>query len=243
MPDYRFYKYTRISENALTGLRNGTIYFARQKCLNDPFDCELDIAKAIRNAADQSNDDAARWLRNLLKREALFKKFQENLNELGICSFSGDMSDLQTLLWSHYGDSHKGMCILYEFPMEFLDDEDNILGVSKVTYEPDALTEWFRDLAARLPVSDKDLIIGLLQRVLTAKSPRWKYENEARIIRPQAGPYEIEKSFVKQICFGLQASDDNIGNVKDAMDDYPCKVHQFRAIRGHTDFGIDFEEI
>lgn len=90
----------RIGEKSLTGLRNGSIYFARQRSLNDPFDRELNIARAVCNAADKAKGEAARWLRNLRKREALFEKLQETLNKLGICSFSSEMDVCQTLLWS-----------------------------------------------------------------------------------------------------------------------------------------------
>ena len=52
MDDYRFYKYRKINSRLLNSLEDGTVYFSHQKDLNDPFDCELDIEKAINNAAD-----------------------------------------------------------------------------------------------------------------------------------------------------------------------------------------------
>ena len=155
----------------------------------------------------------------------------------------GAMDEYQTLLWSHYADNHKGVCILYDIPMEFLDDEENILSVSKVTYDQDSLTAWFKTIAPKLPVSHKYLITELLKVVITVKSPPWRYEGEVRIIRPTSGSFKIDKSFVKQICFGLQSTDKVIQKVRSAIDNYETKIDLYRAIRGDNDFGIEYEEI
>ena len=243
MADYSFFKYSKITNHLLSALEEGSIYFSLQKDLNDPFDCELDIEKAINNAANAINGDEGEKLRDLLKLDEEFDRFQTNINELGIFSSSLAMDEYQTLLWSHYADNHKGVCVLYEMPMEFLDDDDNILGVTKVTYGQDTLTEWFKTLAPDLPVSHKHLITKLLKVVLTAKSPPWKYEGEVRIIRPSSGSFNIDKSFVKQICFGLQSTDEDIKKVKTATKGYKSNIALYRATRDGTDFGIKYSEI
>jgi len=243
MADYSFYKYSRINNHLLSSLKEGTIYFAPQKYLNDPFDCELDIRKAINNAANALNDEEGKKLKGLLKRDGEIGRFQANVDKLGIFSSCGAIDEFQTLLWSHYADNHKGVCILYDMSMKFLSDEDNILGVKKVSYDQDPLTEWFKILAPKLPVSHKYLIIELLKVVLTSKSPPWSYEGEVRIIRPISGSFEIDKSFVKQICFGLQSTDEEIQKVRAAIDNYETKIDLYRAIRGGNDFGIKYKEI
>jgi len=243
MDVYRFYKYRIINSRLLNSLEDGTIYFSHQKDLNDPFDCELDIEKAISNAADDLGGDEGETIRQLLNKDGEFERFQANVNELGIFSACFEMDENQTLLWAHYANDHKGLCVLYEMPMAFLDDENNILGVSEVTYDQDSLTEWFKALALKLPVSHYYFITELLKRVLTAKSPPWRYEREVRIIRPTAGPFKIDKSFIRQICFGLQASDEDIGKFRYIVDKYESQVGLYKAIRGKKDFGIEFKEI
>ena len=118
-----------------------------------------------------------------------------------------------------------------------------IIGVSEVKYDQDSLTEWFKALAPKLPVSHYYLITELLKRVLTVKSPPWSYEREVRIIRPTAGPFKIDKSFIKQIFFGLRASDEDIDKVRYIVDKYESQVGLYKAIRGKKDFGIEFKEI
>jgi len=243
MADYSFFKYSKINNHLLSALEEGTVYFSNQKDLNDPFDCELDIEKAITNAAKALNGDEADKIYDLLKIDGEFERFQSNVNEFGIFSSSLAMDEYQTLLWSHYADNHKGACVLYEMPMEFLDDEDEILGVSMMDYGQNTLTEWFKLLAPKLPVSHKYLITELLKVILTIKSPPWKYESEVRIIRPSYGSFKIDKSFVKQICFGLQATDEDIDKVKSIIKSYKTKIALYRAVRDETDFGIEYVDI
>ena len=243
MEYYRYFKYRSINDNLLDSLREGTLYFSPQNKLNDPFDCELDIIKAIENAIKKSKPEHAKELEKLLKGKSPLDNFQANVDKLGIFSSSEEVDESQTLLWAHYANDHKGACILYEFPESFLNNEDNILGTSKVTYNPNSLTEWFVQLGSELPVTDKELITSLLIRILTAKSPPWAYEREVRIIRPEHGLFKIEKQYIKQICFGLHTSDEDIDKVREAIKDYEHDIKLYKAIRGKDDFGIDYIEI
>jgi len=243
METYRYFKYRTINGNLLNSLNEGTLYFPPQNKLNDPFDCELDIKKAINNAIKLSKPEQAKKLGELLSDSKRLDNFQENIDKLGICSFSEEINDSQTLLWAHYANDHKGICITYEFPESFLNDENNILGTSRVTYKPNSLTEWFVELGGELPVSDKELITTLLIRVLTAKSPPWEYEKEVRIIRSEHGLFKIEKEHIKQILFGLHATDTDILKVRDAIKVYEHEVKSYKAIRGDDDFGINYIEL
>ncbi|MGH8362454.1 MAG: hypothetical protein ACRESQ_03780 [Gammaproteobacteria bacterium] len=104
MDDYRFYKYRKINSRLFESLEDGTIYFSRQKDLNDPFDCELDIEKAINNAADDLSGEGGERLRHLLYKDGEFERFQENVNRLGIFSACFEMGENQTLLWAHWSE-------------------------------------------------------------------------------------------------------------------------------------------
>ena len=243
MEHYRYFKYRSINDNLLDSLREGTLYFSPQNKLNDPFDCELDIKKAIENAIKESKPEHAEELQKLLKGKSPLDNFQANVDKLGIFSSSEEIDDSQTLLWAHYANDHKGACIMYEFPESFLNDEDNILGTSRVIYDPNSLTEWFVQLGLKLPITDKELITSLLIRVLTAKSPPWVYEREVRIIRPEHGLFKIVQQYITQICFGLHASKEDIEKVREAIKEYTHDVKLYKAIRGKDDFGIDYIEI
>jgi hypothetical protein len=113
-------------------------------------------------------------------------------------------------MWSHYTDGHKGVCLLYRFPESFLLDKRNkILGVDKVRYDSDALTNWLKTGAID-PSDPEEFVVELTKIFLTSKSPAWKYEDEVRIIRSEHGRFAIPGSFLEQNM--LRPSDPGVGD-------------------------------
>jgi hypothetical protein len=268
MNDYRFYKFTRINDNLIKSITASTLWFSCRKQLNDPFDCKPNIKQAIKNAICLSkliptqHATKLEQLLELLKQNEIFHRLEVMLDKVGIFSSSYDINKFQTLLWAHYADNHKGLCILYEIPFSFLDDPKNIIGISPVTYKENSLTEWFnssecqdsinkwlqcinRRLRAPYQIDDDGLldVEEILKKVLTIKSPPWEYESEVRIIRVGWGPFAVSKSFVKQICFGLQSTKEDIDKVRAALDGYDPKLPLYQAVRDGSDFGIAYDEI
>lgn len=268
MNDYRFYKFSKINENRLKSLTAGTLWFSCRKQLNDPFDCQPVIEQAIKNAVCLSRLTPTQHavkleqLLELQKQDVIPKRFKVMLDKIGIFSSSYDINKFQTLLWAHYADNHKGLCILYEIPFSFLDDPKNIIGISPVTYKENSLSEWFnssecqdsitkwlqcinRRLRAPHQIGDDGLldVEEILKKVLTVKSPPWEYESEVRIISRRWGSFAVPKSFVKQICFGLQSTEEDINKVRAALDGYDPKLPLYKAVRDGSDFGIAYDEI
>ncbi len=234
-----------INDRFFSSLEEGYIYFAPQSKLNDPFDCNINIKNSILNAVKLLKGRPSKQLKDLLNDMPLFDSIQENLNKFGICSFCYEVNDFQTLLWSRYADDHNGACVMYEMSESFLkDDSNNIFGVSKITYETNPLTKWFKEIAAKLPtISQKELVNDLVKKILTSKSPPWSYESEIRIIRPISGVFNIPKDLIKQIIFGLQASDANIEKVKQIVSGFNSGVKLYKMTRGKEDFGIKYRDI
>ena len=50
MTDYVLFKYRKIDKNVLKSLVHSEIFFAGPDRLNDPFDCKVEILKALENA-------------------------------------------------------------------------------------------------------------------------------------------------------------------------------------------------
>lgn len=78
-----------LNQNTITELIMEQIYLANPSDWNDPFDC---------NIGDKDES---------LKE--VFKNFRAK------CFVSGENELKNILMWSHYGDSHKGICIEYEY--------------------------------------------------------------------------------------------------------------------------------
>jgi len=241
MNEYRFFKYRDIDKYTLDSLIKGYLYFAPPEKLNDPFDCKPDIKKSMLNASGKLKDDEAHKLLVLSTNELLYKNIQADIARIGVCSFSLDLKNV--LMWSHYANDHKGVSILYDFPKDYLDDEDKFIGIIKTSYEEDALTKYFVNLISKNELSLRDYAIGIAKVSVTSKSPVWEYEKEVRIIRLKSGSLIIDKTFIKQICFGLHTSEEDKDLIKEIIKNYDHKVELCEAVRTENDFGIDIKEI
>ena len=223
----------------------GTLYFSPPDKLNDPFDCNINVKQSILNAAKELTGINAAKLNDLAEDNKLFDKLNTDINELGVCAFSLDL--LNTIMWSHYANDHKGVSILYDFPESFITDECNkLLGVATVNYEPDSLMNWFKCIANQIPdeLNFEDFVIKLAQRIVTVKSPAWKDENEVRILRTEIGTLKIPRSFIKQICFGLRTPKQDIELVSKITEGFKHKVQLCKIEKSvDSDFSIYANEI
>lgn len=202
----RLYKYQPFSSRTLTALKARTVWFGHASQLNDPFDCAVPIRFAPVSIADCARLLAARtegpWagLRSdpsyvnahgeptELFREAVERSGQKAVRE----SIEGDQAELgvtcfsetpdSTLLWSHYGGGHRGICLEFDtaspllgkiHPIRYVDDIPSINPVELLLGEPTE-TLW-----------------GLL-----TKAACWSYEREWRAIHKKAGT---------EYCYGIDA--------------------------------------
>jgi hypothetical protein len=145
----RVYYYT-AEEFALSNIISERIKISLLDDLNDPFEfLGIDLSdKAFRKAFNAGRDAAAK--------------------EYGIISFSKDWNN--PLLWAHYGDKHRGICLGFEI------DEYHI---KEVTYFPERMTT-DEDMKKKFGGLTGDIIVNLM----CTKFINWEYENEVRIIVP-----------------------------------------------------------
>src|SRR3990172_10660948 len=141
--DYLYFKFRPINKYLVESLVRPSLYFARPDALNDPFDCKFDIRKSFERAAANANGDRKTALLAALRKGRLLEDFALQFENFGVCSFSLLEGSFDVpLLWSHYADAHRGLCLLYRFPTTFLDDPHTFIGIDTVTYEDDRLTNW-----------------------------------------------------------------------------------------------------
>lgn len=106
------------------------------------------------------------------------------------------------LMWSHYGDSHKGFCIEYDFNSV---ETDNIIkkSLKPVVYTNEKIdfAEYFKAGIKRFP--------ELMSFPAMIKSKDWEYEQEWRLIYPQgpeAEPFEGKSPKIRSIILGSNIS-------------------------------------
>ncbi len=93
-----------------------------------------------------------------------------------------------------------------------------------------------------MDLDSEEFIMALAQKVLTVKSPSWRYEREIRIINVKSGIFKIPRSFIKGICFGLQTPDNDIELIYEIVNKFKNKVDFNRVVKSKSDFDIDIEE-
>ncbi|MGJ0528847.1 DUF2971 domain-containing protein [Burkholderia gladioli] len=192
------HRFRPIHKFTVSELADGEIYFCSPLEFNDPFDCRIDIRKILEGRAVDK------------KAIAVVDKI---VREVGVACFSYDLNN--TLMWSHYAQNHAGLCITYEIPEKHIvDNQDKILGWSPVRYDSQEIE--------RLLVECKDKPEELITVLLSSKSESWRYEQEFRIVSRSPGVHKIEKEWVRQICFGLNASAEDMTLVRQiAEEKYP----------------------
>ena len=148
----RLYYFT-TTEHGLMAIRDQRIKLAEIDKLNDPFECL---------ALDLSDPEVKRrsegWKEKIFSKEHLFLCLSKNWNH--------------PLMWSHYAQNHKGMCLCLEADNEIL---------SKVSYISQRIKRSLEEIQNL--VENEDPIF--LDYVTLYKAKVWSYEREYRIISPR----------------------------------------------------------
>lgn len=167
-------------------LKFGQMKFTNPSSFNDPFDCCPTLL------LDDYNQDTPHELGEIIN-----KQYQDALSIIhGIVCLSKSRNNM--LMWSHYGDQHKGVCVAFDFNILNSQSPKNDLGnslyhITKVDYSatrPDATTN----------------------AQFKQKASMWAYENEYRLISvkskgcPAWGPsiWNVPVEAIKEIIIGAR---------------------------------------
>lgn len=169
------YKYMS-SDYILNTLRDNYLFFNSFSNFNDPFDCNINLFDFNKEV------DSKTGLRKLKDKE---KQFQKELNSYKICCFTRTQNNL--LMWGHYANSHKGVC----------------LGFSAESSDLNALDMHYTKefTKANFFPFDEDK----LHHVFYSKSFEWEYEQEMRVVKNNLkdGRFIFNPQELISICFGL----------------------------------------
>lgn len=133
-------------EYGLENLRKKRLKIATLNELNDPFELF---------GVEFSDPDTRRAFRVM--------KDDMSKNRGLMCFSKGWQNPVQ---WSHYADKHKGLCLGFDVPDEYL---------GEVNYSRSRLIADVEKLR-----NPKDLSLSLAKKFLFTKYHHWKYENEVR---------------------------------------------------------------
>ena len=123
---------------------------------------------------------------------------------------------LNELMWAHYADSHKGVCIKYHFPNSF----------TKFVHNSDGITCFFNDVIYSdsdiSQYSNKDSIN--MKDAFFLKGKQWEYENELRLlyfdVKGREG-YKVIKAenCIEAVYFGLRCSEEDKTTIMNILKD------------------------
>lgn len=163
------------------------------------------------------------------------ERAKKNLNtHLGILSLTRRWDS--TLMWAHYTNSHKGLCIGFDSQNPFFSAYRQIADKEKI-FMPVA----YRDERIQVPI-EKGVSIDF--QVVLSKSKDWEYEEEERLLVMlrqaskviPAEPYDIclykvPHNLVKEIVVGVNFPNDKFEIVKafcikNNIDLFRCKISE-----------------
>lgn len=151
------------TENAVSDILFRRIKISRFSELNDPF--ELCGAAVIEEKY----------------REALQEQTIELINkDWGLICFSKSWDN--PVLWSHYADKHKGICLGFD-----IDNDPSKLHHVEYIEKPFLLT--FDSIPPQINKAIADKLVRI-------KYAHWRYENEVRMFYPLSADSIITKQFI-----------------------------------------------
>ena len=233
----RVYKYISYENGLEYLITNNSIKFSDPNDFNDPFDCNPILFKL---EIPQNEFDSVvntlpydRKTRRFLKRSNTPENALESLKykrrQKRIYSFTRDFAS--NLMWSHYGDNHKGLCIGFEFPIKYKDE----FVLYPVNY-PDSLE------VVRL---EKDTN-RVLYYWLTTKLKEWKYEEEIRAIHINNKDLcTFSKNHIKEVIFGNRVPKKNIIKLQKRLRklNYPRDIELNRIVINEKELKLEKEKI
>lgn len=170
-----------------------------------------------------------------LNKEAL-KVIEEYINNIKICSLSPTYDNF--LMWSHYSNEHKGICIEYDISnFKKLNPNIERLIFKKVGYISEISFGNYKHI---LESRDLDLTNSRFISLFYLKHKNWQYENEYRFIA------DTEKGYIylpiKAIYFGMNASNEDIELIINLVKDDNVKFYKMESDESNL-FNLIREEI
>ncbi len=194
------YSFRKINKFTISDLVNNEITLSTPKTFNDPYDTLLYPFLNYRKRVifEKSN--------------YIIDPYIKAYEPIRIRCFARDTNILPAfknrLMWSHYADGHKGICVIYKFDL-------SPYRVLQTYPKIKTITKWIEEkYENEIVFSDKEK--ESKQLLLATKHLEWKYENEIRLFHYDPTitkelqhiqiPLEKLEGKIKAIIFGSRCS-------------------------------------
>lgn len=254
----KFYKYHSLNGNSalhlISTLLNKEVHFSSPRSFNDPFDCkpryagnlsqENFITHFVRVASARTaylspeflaGQGEKAWINSASQHGNIQsmilniqKEMGRNLEHSAIYCVSSRNDDI--LMWGHYADSHRGICL------EFDSGSDFLKSAMRVDYE---------DTRPEVEIFDRDNTVEKMRKSLLVKSSHWKYEKEWRVVEltKQAGLRKFNDGDLTGIIFGSAISPSMQNTIAGIAKNHPTPIKFYNAIPDEFEFKLRIEQL
>jgi hypothetical protein len=220
-PNWPIYKYQPITTLSLGNLAQRKLWAPSPTIFNDPFECRLQRAESPRGLdVLRSQNHHLDSLSDGKLVEQAIAQYEAEFSKWGLVCFAQHPNNI--LMWPHYADQHRGMCLGFENKKPLSD-----CGVYPVDYRrgyPELTFDevWHREGLAR---------------VLFTKHEGWAYECELRWIKTEGSQLTDYPGKLCRVIFGartpLEAS-----NLVQALVDQDPEIELLRVELDPTQYAL-----
>jgi Protein of unknown function (DUF2971) len=249
----RFCRYRSLSGQSADRVRESILhckhFFASPLSFNDPFDCKPNFELRGTNAELQKYYEGlvARYMpqigRDARRAEArrrvsdpafdprlpgnmdgFRRMYHETVtSHVGVMCLSEAHDDI--LMWSHYADSHRGVCLVFDPADPFF-----------ATAQPVHYREERPSVNPLVHSHDQ-----MLDSAMFTKSKHWSYEREWRILQYKngAGVYTVPKHALVQVVLGAEVNAENEEKIRQWVSEAPATISIVSATLSPVKFKVE----
>lgn len=216
---------------------NHRMWLATLQSFNDPFEGRVhisveaaeaqELAKLRGHLAKIGKIPPEHELRRIIRNtEAdLVGRRKGVTRTFGVLSLTANPQSI--LMWSHYADSHCGICI----QLTAVADETTDFVGSAVSIE-------YAESIPHVNFYTHEDFEFATASILT-KARDWEYESEYRIVKPESGYLPMPRGQISGVIFGYRASDDDKQEVCQWVDSLGYPVDAYEAVMNESNYSLD----
>ncbi|MFH1480086.1 MAG: DUF2971 domain-containing protein [Pseudomonadota bacterium] len=246
------YRYRSMESRGLEDIfEKRRIYLPDPTLFNDPFECRpkltyhestLKRGKYLKGITKERFPGAdKRTIKKLMRKKAkkqlltdiehLKKAYEAFVKTIGVLCLSEKNDDI--LMWSHYSDAHRGICLQFDSSKE----GTLFWEALKVIYQEEYPVVNVMDM--RNPDE--------FRKALLTKSDHWQYEQEWRILKTEeeggSDIYPFSAELLTGVVLGALIPDDDRKEVLDWISVYPSNVKLYQARISRMKYQLDIEPV
>jgi hypothetical protein len=230
-----------INEYSLSSIKESYIWFSSPKALNDPFDCRARLRPIDSDYLDEvySQYPKYRLIQDLDKvlYPLIEGLLEDEIGNIGISSFTRRRDNM--LMWSHYSDQHKGVCLGFKASIMKLGSYSPLLEKIYCQIKPSTVVYEKNYQEYNHPIT-KESSVAELKKVFLTKSEEWSYEEEIRFISLESKRHYFNKAALVEVIFGLSIDRNMQNEIVELIKNsgYP-NVQFFNCKLSKTEYAIE----